>query len=546
MLIRRLVLFLVLILGTIIWVPADLNGWEINDGNIYIYVVSNENQGACGMDRRLELGSVEIYVDSSNVVTGYRSKVFGKIEVEPDWGSMFSDGRGDQWRRNDYAKQWWKSQLTDITTSYCGVVRSNNRDSNIQLISDADLQKLRGVIITEWPASLKLTITGPHVKVEPMETCCSSEGECVKQVLWQRPSICPEGTTKPAGKASTCAMCKPAKEVPVPSGSLPDEEQEEKRGCCLSTGCEDFTPTMCGMRYGEPLDRLCSGNDEADCANLTGACMVEEICIPSQTKANCEDGLIGKYSGNGRECPPSESEKRACCIVDNCELMTREACKKINGARFMDDQKTCEPGICMKVKGGCCYPTGDCKDNVTLGDCLINKKGNKFFPGGCSEDCKAVLGACFMACPNESGRECEMLTQRECESRANSHFEHDKKCTQNFCPNFDCSQCFEAYGTWFYPDNNTQLTLNPDCTSRMNGLITTNSAMMGNWSCNSSDRIISFIWPDLSTAALTMVGKGGTLKLCYPDGDKVICAERNQTDAGMGVRREKFIHGTKP
>jgi hypothetical protein len=596
---RRLVWFIVLILGNIIWITAVVHGsdgYKIPEGvhevhksgtRILVYVAPDENPENCVKDRGRELGEVLIHVSSSNVVSGYREK--GKILVDPNsvhGGMFYASSHGFM---RDLAAKWWKLHLTDTKRSYCGVVKPgevwwflDEKDehgfiygsADEPVISDADMQKLRGVIITDWPAQLKLTVTGPNVKVEPLEACCSPEGKCVKQVLWQIPTLCPEGTS-PAGKASNCHRCLSAKEFPVPTpiDKPPDGEQEENRGCCLPGGkCFPLSPQQCGMNCGVvlPLGQQCSGDDEADCADLLGACMVGEKCEPMQTKCSCNTVLHGDFLDSGYKCPPPEPEKGACCDqVENewgeggCSIETEKSCadrKEKDKTTFFPGAKKCEPNPCPKPepKGGCCDGFGTCIDGVLEANCP-KEEGKTFFPGGCPETCPIVVqGACYMPCPTSTDKEdCRVMSEKECASISNSRFELNKKCVETGCLN--CNPCKVASGTWFLnlPDEHATLILNNDCTSRMiikkqsnentDGLPITHPSqreMDGFWGC--SDQTIRISWAEAGEIVLIMAWEGGTLKLCYPDGDKIICAERNRTDAGMGVRHEKSIHGTKP
>jgi len=663
---KRLLCFLILVLANTFFLLEGVYGADKRWASLYIYVVSDENPNACGMNERLRVGDLGIRIDNSNIVTGYRdlSPAIGteslrrKVAFYPEFGGMFCEGTGDGWRRLELFEPWWEQQLTDTTTSYCGVIRTVKPSPLYDLppVSPADIPKLRGVITTDWPAQLKLTIRGSRVKIEPLEACFSDKGECVEQVLWHRPSLCPRGT-KPGGKGS---FCKDAvqKEEDIPENST-NKDPENTTGCCLPGGkCRNLTPENCGMMCGVPLERRCSGNDFSDCANHTGACMVEEKCEPRpETECSCETWMPGKYLGDGSKCPvpepqkgaccangkceitikakcegtfkadfntckwdpcnlktgcclpggkcknmlPSSCEsldgepldracskddkrdcekktgaccvngdcsivfeeackgvfiegmekcepnpcppvegKRVCCIAGECDLLTKKECLEIDSAVFMPQEKTCDPNLCLQVKGGCCYPDGNCEDEVALGDCLIEGKNNRFLSNGCSEECRSLLGACYIPCPNSLGKPCKMLMRSECKSFMDGRFEPDEKCPDISCPHLECSKCSEVFGTWKLVDGDVKFELKSDCTSVIEEPSITNNAMFSKWECDSSDRIVN-IWKDQQVKPFTIEGEGKAMKLCYQDGQERICFERDWAEQEDFQTYEKAV-----
>ena len=491
--------------------------------------------------------------------------------------------------------------------------------------------------------NVRITINGPNIKVEPLEACCSPEGKCKTEVLWQRPTLCPEGTIS-LGKGTNCFQCK-TELVPdiVASDNLPNREQEDIKGCCLPEGiCRNLSSISCIWRDGTPLTRHCNGESDPGCTQLTGACIVGEKCIESQTETSCKklfdkkNWQRGEFLGTGSHCPPPETEMGTCCVYNSCSLKTEEDCMAIDDAIFMADVTTCDPNPCTVLKFGCCLSEGICRDippqecnmlygtpfpRPCIGDddvacdrltgaCMVNEEckpsqtevscrlglngkflgigskcpqpeppkggccdshgtcinnvleancpeteGKTFFPGGCPETCPT--GACYYPCPtSKDKKECIMVSEKKCASISNSRFELNKKCVDTGCLN--CAPCKAASGTWVLslPEEQATLTLNTDCTSRMiikkernentDALPVTHPSqeeMDGFWGC--SDQTIRVSWVEGNESVLIIAWEGETLKLCYPDGDKMICAERSQPIPKMTVEVKGTFKGAK-
>jgi len=325
-------------------------------------------------------------------------------------------------------------------------------------------------------------------------------------------------------------------------------------GCCLPEGiCDNIPPEQCNMLYGTPLPRSCIGDDDVACDRLTGACMVGEKCEPSQTEVSCESGLGGEFLGIGRKCLSPEPEKSACCVDGVCTLETEEACD----GQFMPELKSCEPDPCKKPDpstGGCCDSSGICINGVLEANCP-EEEGKTFFPGGCPEKCPA--GACYMPCPTSSDKEdCIMTSENKCASISNSRFGLNEKCIDTGCLN--CSRCQIAVGKWVLnlPDEHATLTLNKDCTSQMlirkqsdentSGLPITSpkqTTIDGLWGC--SDQMIKISWEEGAESTLIMGWEDGDLKLCYPDGEKTVCANRDRNVGEVTVEFTGTYDGVK-
>ena len=305
MLCKMLFWLMMLILGNIIWVPIGFTdsyqSGEKLSAEFQLYAQLKDGHGPDSCADGLSLGNLSLEIDNFNVVR-FQQKDYQEWKEEVE-----QSGEGFARRHESLTRNHWlwgdhawlgfrKSQLQDESTSYCGTLTVEKG------LSPDDLEKIRGALITYgWP-SLKITITGLNVKVEPLQACCSPEGECVEEhVLWQ--DECPPGT-KSAGKASYCWHCstlqKPApRETSDPEkraccfpdgycypgtekwcknakGIFLEDEMScgpnpcpsPKLGCCLQgVECEDLSLVTCRMHDGIPLNQLCSGDDKKDCQN---------------------------------------------------------------------------------------------------------------------------------------------------------------------------------------------------------------------------------------------------------------------------------------
>jgi hypothetical protein len=320
----------------------------------------------------------------------------------------------------------------------------------------------------------------------------------------------------------------------------------ETRGCCRTLPkkeCIPMPPDECGMQNGVPLRKTGSCDFEADCQNLTGACMVGNECKGPHTKAECKQGLKGEYLGNGSTC---ESLKRACCDSESgeCALKTKEECT--GDKTFLEEVTSCEPNRCQKPKGGCCDSLSECNETAE-DECT-----GTFFPDGCPAECPIVVGACYVPCPSSPFEICENTTGKNCKSFENSDFVPGQKCPED--PGKDCVCCSEAFGMWTLSRNNetADLVLNSDCTSTMKitkeenvgegdlAIANRVSTKAGTWTC--LEDIITVLWPDNIMSTLIMVWEGSTLKICYKEGNEVICAEI----VPISVKLKKMTNGGKP
>ena len=260
--------------------------------------------------------------------------------------------------------KWWLpkpliiSQFKDDSSTLCARLIETYCYDTIAgtegLCTPEQINKLNITLTTKAFPALRFLIRGPQITIQPLQACCTPDGTYVKHVLWKS-QTCPDGTES-AGKTSSVSMCSE-----IPATRSQRNEQEEKRGCCLSEKvCDDMLPSQCGMTNGVPLPpgQLCTVDI---CSRLTGACKLESGCKDNYTRASCRGDLLGTYLGDGSTCPEPEPEKNACCVPGKpCSLQTEESCKTFENSKFLAGVTTCGPNICPKPKGGCCNRSGIC------------------------------------------------------------------------------------------------------------------------------------------------------------------------------------------
>ncbi len=75
----------------------------------------------------------------------------------------------------------------------------------------------------------------------------------------------------------------------------------------------------------------------------------------------------------------------ACCIADNCQVLTEADCNSQSGT-YQGDGVSCTPDPCAAPTGACCNDDGSCSDDLTQGDC---EGGGGTYQGDAS-DCGSV------------------------------------------------------------------------------------------------------------------------------------------------------------
>jgi len=379
---------------------------------------------------------------------------------------------------------------------------------------------------------------GDHCS-DDFEACCTGPciaGEEKKCNIWTK-SFCDsvDGTFLGFGK-----KCPPKK--------------SKKRACCdpINGKCDLKTKETCTGTLIFMKDRLtcrpnpCKKPDPPKggcCDSNDGEC--KEVAENSCLEPN-------RFFPDG--CPEECPLDQGACYLDcpnpmgkDCIMTTQQKCNSIKGINFESDGQ-CPPQTDCPEEIGCCVPGEGCY-NGTLEDCKT-LQGELLPPGQLCKGvddpyCKDVIGACHIPCPvTTSIKICKMMTRTDCESIPGSEFLTDHKlCPPTICPETACNSCEGAVGSWTFSEKNMELTLEDNCTSRMEvDYIRQN----GVWKCEPGDSTVNVLHPELNEiSTFILVWEGNTPKLCYFGNNKeLICGIRNPR---VAVTHKETIQGqSKP
>ncbi|UCE59620.1 MAG: hypothetical protein JSU63_19525 [Phycisphaerales bacterium] len=136
--------------------------------------------------------------------------------------------------------------------------------------------------------------------------------------------------------------------------------------CCESTGecTDDVEPTSCsGLFMGR--ETICAN---VTCPEQTGACCIDEACIPEVTASQCS-GFGGTYVGDTTDCFDLPCNPGACCHSDGtCDEVTAGACEAAGGS-FQGVNTLCSTADCPQPTGACCIGCG-CLDGRSEEECI--------------------------------------------------------------------------------------------------------------------------------------------------------------------------------
>jgi len=226
--------------------------------------------------------------------------------------------------------------------------------------------------------------------------CCFGNGSC--QTKLQTECITAGGTWQGDGTSCSPNPC------PQPMGA-----------CCRLDGtCSENVPESQCQAIGETffLNTTCA-NVPGGCPQPDGACCVTTgggcLMVP---EAEC-DTLGGIWAGAWTDC--STGCNGACCFLPSgCVDLSYQNCNLAAGF-WRGSGTTCATLICWP-RGACCYPAGNCGDNVAEADCVA--AGGTFKGHGvlCSSvSCPQPTGACCL-----SNGACLVLIQASCNQIPNS------------------------------------------------------------------------------------------------------------------------------
>lgn len=226
--------------------------------------------------------------------------------------------------------------------------------------------------------------------------CCFSNGSC--QTKLQSECISLGGTWQGDGTSCSPNPCpQPMGACCRLDGSCSENIAESQ---CQAIGEVFFLNTTCANVPGG-----CPQPDGACCVTTGGGCQMEP-------EAQC-DALGGIWAGAWTDC--SDGCDGACCFLPSgCVDLTYQNCNLAAGY-WRGSGTTCATLICWP-RGACCYPAGNCGDDVAEGDCAA--AGGTFQGHGvlCSSvSCPQPTGACCL-----SNGACLVLTQASCNQIPNA------------------------------------------------------------------------------------------------------------------------------
>ncbi len=97
-------------------------------------------------------------------------------------------------------------------------------------------------------------------------------------------------------------------------------------------------------------------------------------------------------------------------------------------------------GSCCE-EGACCLPNGECRDNISEGDCT--DYNGIWFPGGSCDQNPCLGPCCLPDYPN--GSTCEMRGKAQCLADNGTWMGFGKTCSEITCPTMPCPYCIGGF-----------------------------------------------------------------------------------------------------
>jgi predicted outer membrane repeat protein len=243
--------------------------------------------------------------------------------------------------------------------------------------------------------------------------------------------------------------------------------------CCIGMGCAVLPYAACVGISGVPMPAFesCEPNPCFESA----CCAADGICTLTTLVDCVGDWMIGEPACDPNPC---DQPQRACCIGENCSLLTESDCSAGGGVYlpsvascdpdpcliyaccagdgtcaltlsvdcaddWMIGVLTCDPNPCDQPYGSCCYVDGQC-EYVQQADCLVDWTMLQ----DCNPNpCDQLLGTCCY--PDGS---CESLLEAECQGDWTDTYNN---CDPNPCPQPVGACCVDTF--------NCSITTENDC-----------------------------------------------------------------------------------
>jgi len=123
--------------------------------------------------------------------------------------------------------------------------------------------------------------------------------------------------------------------------------------CCINNVCNEMTFTECSNGGGIFMgpSSSCEGDDAVICNCGSGACcMADNSCSEHADEFSCID-VGGIWQGIGSNCDDTSCvpPEGACCLGDECVVVTQDDCSS-QGGRYQGDNSDCCAGVREKNK----------------------------------------------------------------------------------------------------------------------------------------------------------------------------------------------------
>lgn len=115
-----------------------------------------------------------------------------------------------------------------------------------------------------------------------------------------------------------------------------------RQACCLPTFCDDVTVDFCLGAGGDPQGAG-SECESTNCFPIGACCMPDGTCEPDRSPEDCE-AQGGTFQGDGVLCSDIECPEPfgACCVGENCKVMTKTRCDNFPNSTWGGPGTDCE------------------------------------------------------------------------------------------------------------------------------------------------------------------------------------------------------------
>ena len=243
--------------------------------------------------------------------------------VSADWGgfgflidcplTLIVDTPGEYWFSIIPQNDFGPSGQTGIANSYIGDGTLAMQANPGEGFGFGPLQQLAGELAFRLTSG---TVENPCENPLPNDCASDSNGDNVVSLtdlllVISQWGVCGDGTLRPEGDIA-----------PLPNGD-----------CCVNL-----------------TDLLAVISDWGSDCNMYGACcLAQGSCIEQSIDEQCVL-LGGDYGGDGSLCASMECVASACCIEDDCSMLTELACADVDGYYFTNS--TCEVFNCATITAG--------------------------------------------------------------------------------------------------------------------------------------------------------------------------------------------------